>query len=87
MAANSGGIAGSQVFRTQDAPLYINAFTACLALSAVLVLEIFGQSLWYYFSNKALEKKDSRAHVVEATTDATADGHMEAIVRTWWWTW
>lgn len=87
MAANSGGIAGSQVFRTQDAPLYVHAFTACLALSAANIVQIVGQSLWYFFSNKALAKDDSRSHVIEATTDTTADGHREALVRTWWWTW
>lgn len=87
MAANAGGIAGSQVFRTEDAPLYLRAFTACLALSAVNIIEIVLQSIWYLFSNKSLAKKDGKAHVVQATTDATPDGHREALVRTWWWTW
>lgn len=87
MAANSGGIAGSQVFRTQDSPLYLHAFTACLALSAVNIIEIILQSAWYFFSNKSLARKDSDAHVIQATTDNTVDGHREALVRTWWWTW
>ncbi|CAN8104683.1 unnamed protein product [Discula destructiva] len=87
MAANAAGIAGSQVFRTEDAPLYIHAFTACLALSGVNIVEIALQSIWYYTSNKALEKQDRNKHVIEATTETTADGHREALVRTWWWTW
>lgn len=87
MAANSAGIAGSQVFRTEDAPLYMHAFTACLALSAVNIIEIILQSVWYSSSNRSLAKKDRNAHVIAATTDATADGHREALVRAWWWTW
>lgn len=87
MAANSAGIAGSQVFRTEDAPLYIHAFTACLILSAVSIVEIILQSVWYASSNKSLDKEDRSQHVIEAVTDTTADGHTEALVRTWWWTW
>lgn len=87
MAANSAGIAGSQVFRTEDSPLYIHAFTACLALSGVNIIEIVLQSVWYFFSNKRLEKEDRSKHVIQAVTDTTADGHREALVRTWWWTW
>lgn len=87
MAANAAGIAGSQVFRTQDSPLYLHAFTACLALSAVNILEIIFQSVWYFLSNRSLAKKDSKAHAIQATTGDTVDGHREALVRTWWWTW
>lgn len=87
MAANAAGIAGSQVFRTEDAPLYIHAFTACLALSGVNIVEIVVQSVWYALSNKALEKEDRSKHVIEAVTATTADGHTEALARTWWWTW
>lgn len=87
MAANAAGIAGSQVFRTKDAPLYLNAFTACLALSAVNIFEIIGQSFWYFFSNKTLAQKDDEAPVIQGTTESTADGHREALVRRWWWTW
>lgn len=87
MAANAAGIAGSQVFRTKDAPLYLHAFTACLALSAVNIIEIVLQSVWYFLSNKSLSKQDSKAHEIVATTENTVDGHREALARTWWWTW
>lgn len=86
MAANTAGIAGSQVFRTQDAPLYLNAFTACLALNAVACVEIVAQSVWYYVSNKTLAKNGD-APVVKGDTQATPDGHREELVRKWWWTW
>lgn len=88
MGANAAGIAGSQVFRTEDAPLYLHAFTACLALSAVNILQIVSQSVWYFVTNRKLAKDDDhKAHVIQATTDTTADGHREALIRTWWWTW
>ncbi|KAF3763952.1 MFS general substrate transporter [Cryphonectria parasitica EP155] len=60
MAANAAGIAGSQVFRTEDAPLYLHAFTACLALTGLSIVEIVLQSLWYFFSNKKLAREDHR---------------------------
>lgn len=87
MGANAAGIAGSQIFRTEDAPLYIHAFTACLSLSAVNIIEIILLSIWYFISNRKLAKDDRKAHVIQARTDKTADGHEEALVRTWWWTW
>ncbi|KAK6066835.1 alternative sulfate transporter [Seiridium cupressi] len=86
MAANAAGIAGSQVFRTQDAPLYLNAFTACLALNAIACVEIIAHSAWYYISNKKLARSGD-APVVKGDTQATADGHREELVRRWWWTW
>ena len=87
MAANAASIAGSQVFRTQDAPLYLHGFTACLALSAANILEIIGQSMWYYFSNRKLAKEGDESPVVQGATDATGDGHREALIKKWWWTW
>ncbi|KAI0108004.1 MFS general substrate transporter [Hypoxylon sp. NC0597] len=86
MGANSGGIAGSQVFRTQDAPLYQNAFTACLVLSAVVTIEIIGQSAWYFISNKKLDKLGD-GPVVAGKTDETPDGLKVELVRKWRWTW
>lgn len=87
MGANAAGIAGSQVFRTEDAPLYLHAFTACLALSAVNILQIVFQSVWYFITNRKLTRDGHKAHVIQATTNTTADGHREALIRTWWWTW
>ncbi|KAI1658751.1 MFS general substrate transporter [Daldinia decipiens] len=86
MGANSGGIAGSQVFRTQDAPLYHNAFTACRLLSAVVAVEITGQSVWYFMSNKKLDKQGD-APVVTGRTDETPDGQRVELVKKWRWTW
>ncbi|KAK7747414.1 hypothetical protein SLS53_001669 [Cytospora paraplurivora] len=87
MAANSGGIAGSQIFRTQDKPLYLHAFTACLALAALNILEIVGMSAWYFLSNRKLAKGAVEAPIIKGATEVTADGHQEAIVRIWRWKW
>lgn len=86
MGANAAGIAGSQVFRTPDAPLYVNAFTACLALSAVVVLEIIGLGVWYFFSNKRLDKQGD-GPVVTGVTEETPDGQKVELIRKWRWTW
>ncbi|KAJ9141733.1 MFS general substrate transporter [Pleurostoma richardsiae] len=86
MSANSAGIAGSYVFETQDAPLYINAFTACLALSAAAIAEVAVQTLWYFTSNRRLAKQQD-APVVVGETEDTADGHREELIQKWWWTW
>ncbi|KUI63014.1 hypothetical protein VP1G_10132 [Cytospora mali] len=87
MSANAAGIAGSQVFRTQDKPLYLHGFTACLALSALNILEIIAQSVWYFVSNRKLAKTNAEAPVIKGATDETADGHKEALIKRWWWTW
>ncbi|OTB04734.1 hypothetical protein M426DRAFT_261698 [Hypoxylon sp. CI-4A] len=86
MGANAGGIAGSQVFRTQDAPLYRTAFTVCLALSALVTVEIIGQMTWYLFSNKKIDKQGD-GPVVTGKTDETPDGHRVELVKKWRWTW
>ncbi|KAI1391885.1 MFS general substrate transporter [Hypoxylon trugodes] len=86
MGANAGGIAGSQVFRTQDAPLYLNAFTACLVLSAVVAVEIIAQSTWYFISNKKLDKEGD-GPIIVGKTDETPDGQKVELVRKWRWTW
>ena len=57
MAANAAGIAGGQVFRTGDAPLYIHAFSAMLSLAAVCVATVLIQISWYYTSNMKLKKR------------------------------
>ncbi|KAI1853753.1 hypothetical protein JX266_001737 [Neoarthrinium moseri] len=86
MSANAAGIAGSQIFRTEDAPQYRKGFTVCLALSAVVVVQIIVQSVWYFLSNKRLEKVGGGL-VVKGDTQATLDGHREELVRKWWWIW
>jgi hypothetical protein len=56
MAANAAGVAGSQVFRGSDAPLYIHAFTAMLSLAAVCFTAVIALMVWYFLSNKQLDK-------------------------------
>ncbi|KAI5921860.1 MFS general substrate transporter [Camillea tinctor] len=88
MSANCGGIAANQVFRTEDAPLYHNAFTACLVLSAVLVVEIVALSAWYFASNKKLEKEGGGLVLKGTTTNDKTEGQAtEELVKRWWWTW
>lgn len=76
MAANSGGIAGRQTLRTQDKPLYLHAFRACLALAALNMLEIVGMRAWYFLSNRRLAKGGVEAPTIKG-----------AVVRTWRWKW
>ncbi|GAD96777.1 conserved hypothetical protein [Paecilomyces variotii No. 5] len=80
MAANAAGIAGNQVFRTQDAPLYLNAFTAMLCLAAVCLATVIVQTFWYIWSNRQMAKSGN-VPTIQAKTEGTE------IVRTWWWTW
>ncbi|KAJ9381019.1 hypothetical protein DTO063F5_6470 [Paecilomyces variotii] len=80
MAANAAGIAGNQVFRTQDAPLYLNAFTAMLCLAAVCLATVIGQMFWYMWSNRQMTKSGT-VPTVQAKTEGIE------IVQTWWWTW
>ncbi|KAL1964854.1 hypothetical protein VTN77DRAFT_6356 [Rasamsonia byssochlamydoides] len=81
MAANAAGIAGGQVFRTQDAPLYLHAFTAMLSLAAVCLVTVLVQMAWYFWSNRRMAKTGT-APIVQARS---ADGGE--IAQTWWWTW
>ncbi|KAI1089366.1 MFS general substrate transporter [Rostrohypoxylon terebratum] len=86
MGANAGGIAGSQIFRTQDAPLYHTAFTACLVLAAAVAVEIVVLSIWYLISNRNLEKHGD-GQVVTGKTEETPDGHQVELAKKWKWTW
>ncbi|KAJ9285544.1 hypothetical protein DTO021C3_6936 [Paecilomyces variotii] len=80
MAANAAGISGNQVFRTQDAPLYLHAFTAMLCLAAVCLATVIGQMFWYMWSNRQMAKSGT-VPTVQAKTEGIE------IVQTWWWTW
>ncbi|KAI1098130.1 MFS general substrate transporter [Jackrogersella minutella] len=86
MGANAGGIAGSQVYRTQDAPLYKTGITACLVLSAVVAVEIIGLSIWYLISNNNLDKRGD-GPVVVGKTEETPEGRRVELVKKWRWTW
>ncbi|KAI1080130.1 MFS general substrate transporter [Whalleya microplaca] len=86
MGANVAGIAASQIFRTQDAPLYLNAFTACIVLSAVVVAEVIAQSTWYLISNRKSETNGD-GPLVEGQSDGTPDGQRTKLMKKWRWTW
>jgi len=78
MAANAAGIAGSQVFRTKDAPLYHVAFTVIVALAAVCVAVVIFQIAWYLLSNRKLARKgDGEVPKVEGA----------GVVKVWRWVW
>ena len=49
MSANCAGIAGSQVFRTEDAPKYAKGLSTIIGLAAGSWLLILGQTLGYHF--------------------------------------
>ncbi|KAI9733997.1 MAG: hypothetical protein M1834_002654 [Cirrosporium novae-zelandiae] len=78
MAANAAGIAGSQVFRDDDKPLYHRAFTTITALAAASEAVVIGQMVWYFASNRILAKKP------ESEVELVVD---EGLVKRWWWTW
>jgi hypothetical protein len=81
MAANAAAVAGSQVFRTNDAPLYIHAFTAMLSLSAFCFVTVIGQMAWYYFSNRRIQKT-GQTETVQSQLEEGVE-----IQKTWWWIW
>ncbi len=47
-----GGIAGSLVFRSQDAPRYIWGIVACIVCGAVIILIVGALSVKFYLDNK-----------------------------------
>ncbi|CAI7639535.1 unnamed protein product [Penicillium glandicola] len=49
MAANCAGIAGSQIFRTSDAPRYLHGLTAICSISGVSWVLALALGLQYYF--------------------------------------
>lgn len=88
MAANAAGVAGSQVFQTSDAPLYIHAFTAMLSLAAVCFVTVIAQMAWYFSSNKRMEKAGT-VETIQGKSDfeEAGGGGGGELQKTWWWTW
>ncbi|KAJ5280654.1 hypothetical protein N7478_006026 [Penicillium angulare] len=67
MAANCAGISGSQIFRTEDAPRYLNGLTAICVLAGVSWLQASGLSLQYLLRRRKAPKNDD-----ESESSATA---------------
>ncbi|KAF7921135.1 uncharacterized protein EAE97_011403 [Botrytis byssoidea] len=87
MAANSTAIAGSQVFRTADAPLYTHAFTAMYILAAATFVIVVGLMVWYIFANRRLGKKPEVVQGgLKMEGESGEEGSLE-VVKSWWWTW
>lgn len=47
-----GGIAGSLIFRSQDAPSYIPGIIGCIVASALIIIIVCLLSVKFYFDNK-----------------------------------
>lgn len=59
-----GGIAGSLVFRTQDAPTYIPGLWACIAASLLLITLVCILDVYFYFENK---KQAAGSYAIEGS--------------------
>ncbi|TGO83208.1 hypothetical protein BPOR_0684g00020 [Botrytis porri] len=87
MAANLAAIAGSQVFRTADAPLYTHAFTAMYILAAATFVIVVGLMGWYVFANRRLGKKPEVVQGgLKMEGESGEEGSLEVVMRCWW-TW
>jgi MFS family permease len=51
-----GGIAGSLVFRQQDAPTYVPGMIACLVLSGFIILTVCVMSVYFRFMNAKADR-------------------------------
>lgn len=63
MAANCAGIAGSQTFRTSDAPRYLHGLTASSAIAGVAWALCLALCLQYYWRRKKADSTDEEAEV------------------------
>lgn len=69
MAANSGGLVGSQLLRGDDAPLYKRGFKVCVCLVSFALAVAILQHVQYRLSNRRLVKKE----------EADVEGGLEEI--------
>ncbi|KAJ5640925.1 hypothetical protein N7528_000550 [Penicillium herquei] len=60
MAANCSGISGSQIFRTADAPKYLQGLTAICALAGVAWVQGGFLSVQYYIQRKKAARTDDK---------------------------
>ncbi|KAI0158305.1 MFS general substrate transporter [Xylariaceae sp. FL1272] len=86
MGANLGSLAGSEIFRAYDAPLYRHAFSACLALSAIVIAEVIVRGTWYFLLNIKL-KREGGGLVQEGETSEMQDGRKEELRKHIYWIW
>lgn len=56
MAANAGGLVGSQLLRGDDAPLYYRGFRVCVGLMSLALFAAIAQHVQYRLSNKRLNR-------------------------------
>ncbi|KAJ5358250.1 hypothetical protein N7541_005408 [Penicillium brevicompactum] len=63
MAANCAGIAGSQTFRTSDAPRYLHGLTASAAIAGAAWALCFALGVQYYWRRKKAGSTDEEAEV------------------------
>lgn len=73
MAANSGGLVGSQLLRGDDAPLYRRGFRVCVGLMSFALAVGILQHIQYRLSNKRLEKQKQGDIEAEGTETASSD--------------
>lgn len=64
MAANASGIIGSQLFQSSDKPLYINGWTAIVALSSAGLFFTIWTNVQYWWLNRKLEKEEREEGLV-----------------------
>lgn len=51
-----GGIAGSLVFRTQDAPAYLPGLWACMTACLIIIVTVGLLDTWFVFQNKKADR-------------------------------
>jgi hypothetical protein len=68
MAANSGGLVGSQLLRGDDAPLYRRGFRVCVCLLSFALAVGILQHIQYRITNRRLEKVEKE----DVESDAAA---------------
>ncbi|KAH9213356.1 MFS transporter [Leptodontidium sp. 2 PMI_412] len=61
MAANAAGIAGSQIFRTEDAPKYIRGLTTIIGLAAGGWVLIASQTVGYWIKPRNLDNSGAKS--------------------------
>lgn len=59
MAANCAGIAGSQIFRTSDAPKYLHGLTAICSIAGASWVFAFMLGVQYYFRRQKAVPSDN----------------------------